>query len=91
MEGADEIVGLEALNVMNNRIMEFLQDIKKRGNGRYLIVTHGGVIITLLSLLSRGELNWENSPIGNCSLTSIKFNSDWEISYINRSIRVLNK
>ncbi len=85
MENFGDIKGLESMDDMNKRLLEFLEDIKNRGDGRYLIVSHGGVIVSILSLLSGGEITWENSPIGNCSLTGITYNGEWNIKYCSKS------
>lgn len=76
--------GVEPIEDFGNKILSFLEDIKKLGDGCHLVVAHGGVIITLLSILSNGELSWENTPIGNCSLTKISFKNSWKIDFFNK-------
>ncbi len=75
---------IESLESVENRIKEFLDKIVERGNGRYLVVTHGGVISILLRYLSEGQIDWTNTPINNCSLTKLKYEKSWGICFINR-------
>lgn len=75
---------IEAISQMESRLLKFLEQIKIIGPGRFLVVTHGGVISTLLNILSGGSIDWENTPISNCSLTRICFDNTWSIDFINR-------
>lgn len=76
--------GVEPLNSFRDKILDFLDSCKKLDSGRYLIATHGGVIITLLNTLSKGKIDWENTPIENCTLTSIKLDKEWGIDFYNQ-------
>lgn len=84
MANSCDINGLESMESVRSRILTFLQTIVNRGRGHYLVVAHGGVIVTLLSIISKGEITWENSPIKNCSLTSVSFTNNWEIDYFSK-------
>ncbi|MBN2617072.1 MAG: histidine phosphatase family protein [Spirochaetales bacterium] len=76
-----DLFGVESIHSMESKISSFLKDMEKLTQGTHIVVTHGGVINILLNMLSEGELNWENTPIHNCSLTSIIFDSSWNINY----------
>ncbi len=74
---------VESIENFRDKILDFIKEASFFEEGSYLIVTHGGVIITLLNYLSNGELNWENTPIKNCYLTSLVYNGEWKINYFN--------
>lgn len=76
--------GVEPIKTFGEKLMAFLKSCELLDHGKYLVATHGGVIITLLNILSNGELNWENTPIKNCTITSLKFKEEWVIDYYNR-------
>lgn len=84
MERSEEN-GVENLELFRKKIMSFLKSYECLAGGKYLIVTHGGVISTILNTLSEGELTWQNAPIGNCTMTSIQFKNTWTISYYSSS------
>ncbi len=84
MEDLSNDYGVESVEAFTKKLLGFLSDCTKLDKGRYLIVTHGGVIISLLSHFSSGELNWENTPIKNCTITGFSFNDEWSIDFYNR-------
>ncbi|WP_187759767.1 histidine phosphatase family protein [Thiospirochaeta perfilievii] len=83
--------GVETIKDFTNKLLDFLGDCSKLESGRYLVFTHGGVIISLLSHLSSNKINWENTPIKNCSLTGLKYSQNWEIDFINSHALDINK
>lgn len=80
----EEDLGVESIKTFGEKLLDFLKSCEILEHGKYLVATHGGVIITLLNILSHGELNWENTPIQNCTITSLKFEDKWIIDYYNR-------
>lgn len=86
MADSSLVNGMESLDSVKSRILKFLDSIVSKGKGHYLVVAHGGVIVTLLSILSNGKYTWENTPIKNCSLTEIFFNKTWNIDYFSKII-----
>ena len=84
MENISDGHGVESIDDFTNKLLGFLSDCTKLDHGRYLIVTHGGVIISLLSHFSLGELNWENTPIKNCTITGFSYREKWNIDFFNK-------
>lgn len=81
---SQECSSIESMDAMKIRLLKFLKNIEQEGSGRFLVVSHGGVISLLLNILSDGDIDWENTPISNCSLSRISFKSSWKIDFINR-------
>lgn len=69
--------GVEKEHHIEKRVVQFLGDMKNR-NGRFLVITHGAIILNLLSIISGNEFSWLENPIGNCTVTTIRYNSKWE-------------
>lgn len=84
MENISDDYGVESIADFTKKLLGFLSDCTKLDKGRYLIITHGGVIISLLNHYSSGDLNWENTPIKNCSITGFSYDKKWSIDYYNR-------
>ncbi|MFP4302916.1 MAG: histidine phosphatase family protein [Spirochaetaceae bacterium] len=51
---------------------------------RVLVVSHGGVIMTILSHLSGGELMLGRPPLKNLSMSLLRYSESWEIEFHNR-------
>jgi len=85
MENSD-INGVEDIESFREKVMSFLKNYESRTGERYLIVTHGGVISTILNTISNGSLTWQNAPINNCSITSFQFTNNWNIGYYNSPV-----
>lgn len=83
MENSLNDNGVESIELFKSKLLRFLDDCSVLAPGRYLVVTHGGVIITLLSHLTNNELNWENTPIKNCTISSLTYSDNWKIDYYN--------
>lgn len=89
MENSGQADG-ETIETFENKLLDFLESCKDLDDGAYLVTTHGGVIITLLTLLSERKLTWDNTPIKNCTVTSLIFNKNWSINYYNKHITELS-
>ncbi|MFN8497033.1 MAG: histidine phosphatase family protein [Anaerolineae bacterium] len=62
----------------SGRILDALHDIAERhqGDGRVVVVTHGGVIaVALAAWLDNDPSRWRDYFVNNCSITEVEFHS----------------
>ncbi|MBM7644658.1 putative phosphatase [Scopulibacillus daqui] len=79
IEGMEELVDLE------KRAQRLLNHLLHQWQGKRIIaVTHGGLIKTLLALVSKNTLKRDDIYVDNCSISSIYYmNNDWHIGLCN--------
>lgn len=82
---SSSIPGAEPWAQVSERGIEALEEIVRKHDGRRLIVvSHGGLIISVLGRLSDGVLGPGRPLLRNLSMTLITFNGSWEIPWYNR-------
>lgn len=79
--------GLESWDDVATRTMTAIERIAARHAGeRVLVVCHGGVINSILAVLSRNEIGTGKTVILNTSLTTLtKRGEEWEIGTVNEA------
>lgn len=70
---------IEENSHFEQRVLSFIHNIAARGHGSYLVVTHGGFIVKLLSIIKKKDMTWIQNPIKNCSTTKLAFSGSWNI------------
>lgn len=77
--------GLESWDDVATRTMTAIERIAARHPGqRVIVVCHGGVINSILAVLSKGELGTGKTVILNTSLTTLtKRGDEWTIGTVN--------
>lgn len=70
---------IEEGSLFEDRVVSFINNIAERGQGRYLVVTHGGFIVKLLSIIKKEDMTWVQNPIKNCSMTKLAYSGTWNI------------
>jgi len=73
----------ETLETLQKRVLQGLQQLKQEPQARTLIITHGGVINSLLAYMSRGEIGTGKSILHNASLALFQYEQDWGILAYN--------
>ncbi|MBF0408051.1 MAG: histidine phosphatase family protein [Candidatus Riflebacteria bacterium] len=78
----------EELKDFRNRTVSALNDIAKDFAGKKIIVvTHGGVINSLLSYVSKGAIENGENLLKNACVSIIQYdNSDWKIQLYNKML-----
>ncbi|MFC7394916.1 histidine phosphatase family protein [Scopulibacillus cellulosilyticus] len=81
IEGMEELVDLE------KRAWRLLDRLLNQWQGkRIMAVTHGGLIKTILSAVSKNTLKRDDIFVGNGSISSIHYsNNDWHIDLYNET------
>lgn len=71
---------------LEKRVMEGLYKInQKYKNGKVLLVAHGAVIHSILTILSDDEVSIGNTPLLNACISNIHFQQDkWKIKNFNQ-------
>ena len=84
--------GVESLQSMKSRGMSCLQSIVNEAEGEHvLIVSHGGLINSIIHEISKGTLGTGITRLGNTSLTHLEFNGEWHIHLVNDHQHLLDK
>ncbi|TXH71356.1 MAG: histidine phosphatase family protein [Thiothrix sp.] len=73
----------ETLETLQKRVLQGLRQLKQEPQARTLIITHGGVINSLLAYMSRGEIGTGKSILHNASLALFQYEQDWRILAYN--------
>lgn len=82
---SSSIPGSEPWESVRLRGLAVLEEIALQNpKRRIIVVSHGGVIMTLLSHMSGGELMLGRPPLKNLSMSLLRFNGSWEIDSYNR-------
>lgn len=77
-----EMYGGETLPTCNQRFMACLETIAKSHVGNVLVVTHGGVIMSVLNYLDEAQFMKHMQEVGdveNCSVTILEYTDHFEI------------
>lgn len=76
----------EDRQTLEKRVMEGLYKInQKYKNGKVLLVAHGAVIHSILTILSDDEVSIGNTPLLNACISNIHFQQDkWKIKNFNQ-------
>ena len=90
--GRQPIPGAETWEDVQVRAFEAINSLAWNNPGaRLLAVAHGGVIGTLLSLLSNGEITPGNPPLQNLCMNAFTYDGTWRIEWYNRVIPELER
>ncbi|WP_298608974.1 histidine phosphatase family protein [uncultured Thiothrix sp.] len=73
----------ETLETLQKRVLQGLQQLTLEPQARTLIVTHGGVINSLLAHISQGEIGTGKSILHNASLALFQYQQGWKILAYN--------
>lgn len=80
----DAIPGAEPWAEVCRRGLEVLEEIARANRGkRVLVVSHGGVLISVLSRLSGGEIVPGRPPLKNLSMSRLSYSGGWRIDSFN--------
>lgn len=85
----------ETLETLQKRVLKGLQQLTLEPQARTLIVTHGGVINSLLAHVSHGEIGTGKSVLHNASLALFQYKQGWKIlaynltTHLNESNRIV--
>jgi probable phosphoglycerate mutase/uncharacterized phosphatase len=83
---------VESLQSMKNRGMSCLQKIIRKAEGdNILVVSHGGLINSIIHEISEGTLGTGITKLTNTSLTHLEFNEEWVIHLVNDEQHLLDK
>lgn len=84
--------GVESLQSMKKRGMSILQSIVNKVEGEnLLIVSHGGLINSIIHEISKGTLGTGITKLRNTSMTHLEFNGEWFIHLVNDDQHLLDK
>lgn len=82
---SSSIPGSESWESVRTRGLEVLEEIAVDNPGRrVLVVSHGGVIMSVLSHISAGEIAPGRPPLKNLSMSLLRYSASWEIEFYNR-------
>ena len=82
---SSSIPGAEPWDLVRERGLLALEEIARDNRGRRVLVgSHGGIIATILSHLTGGEITPGRPPFKNLSMSLLRFTGGWEIDYFNR-------
>jgi broad specificity phosphatase PhoE len=83
--------GVESLQSMKKRGMSFLQSIINEVEGEsLLIVSHGGLINSIIHEISKGTLGTGITKLSNTSITHLEFNGEWIVHLVNDDQHLLD-
>jgi uncharacterized phosphatase len=73
------------------RLMTGLSKVQKQFPGKkVLVVAHGGAIQTILTTVSNGEINLDNTPLVNACISNIQFAEEaWKVTNYNLNEHLL--
>lgn len=78
------IPGAETWNAVQARALEVMEELALRHPGsRLLVVSHGGLIGGLLSLISNGEIIPGNPPLRNACMNLLTYDGNWQVEWHN--------
>ena len=78
------IPGAETWEAVQNRALEVVEELSLRHSGsRILVVSHGGLIGGLLSLISKGEIVPGNPPLKNACMNLLTYDGNWQVEWHN--------
>lgn len=73
----------ETLETLQKRVLAGLQQLSLEPQARTLIITHGGVINSLLAHISQGEIGTGKSVLHNASLALFQYQQGWQMLAYN--------
>lgn len=73
----------ETLETLQKRVLAGLRQLSLEPQARTLIITHGGVINSLLAHISQGEIGTGKSILHNASLALFQYQQGWQILAYN--------
>ncbi|MFP7171970.1 histidine phosphatase family protein [Terribacillus halophilus] len=84
--------GMESWDDLVERVMKALQEVnEKYGDKKVLLVAHGAVIAAILSTISDGEYDLENTRLVNACISNIQFIEEkWKVHNYNLSDHLAN-
>ena len=78
------IPGAETWEAVQARGLEIIEQLALRHPGaRILVVTHGGFIGGLLSVISKGEIEPGNPPLKNACMNLLSYDGAWKVEWFN--------
>ena len=78
------IPGAETWEAVQNRALEVVEELSLRHSGsRILVVSHGGLIGGLLSLISKGVIIPGNPPLKNACMNLLTYDGSWQVEWHN--------
>jgi broad specificity phosphatase PhoE len=81
----DGLPGAEPWDEVRRRGLLFLEELVRGNRGkRLLVVSHGGLLMSILSHLSDGGILPGRSPLRNLSMSRLLFDGSWRIDSFNR-------
>ncbi|MFP4267511.1 MAG: histidine phosphatase family protein [Spirochaetaceae bacterium] len=80
------IPGAESRDEVQRRAVEVLEDLqRKHAGGRIIAVAHGGLIASILSCFSNGEILPGEPPLKNSCMNLLSYDGKWRIVWYNRT------
>lgn len=81
----------ETIEEFTERLMSGLKRVQNKfPDKKVLIVAHGGAIYTILTTISNGEVNLDNTPLVNACISNIQFAEEkWKVTNYNLSEHLL--
>ncbi len=78
------IPGAETWEEVQARGLEVIEQLALRHPGaRILVVSHGGFIAGLLSVISKGEIEPGNPPLKNACMNLLSYDGSWRVEWYN--------
>ncbi len=78
------IPGAETWDEVQARGLEIIEQLVLRHSGaRILVVSHGGFIAGLLSVISKGEIEPGKPPLKNACMNLLSYDGDWKVEWFN--------
>jgi len=78
------LYGVESLQLMKKRAMSFLHSLIREVEGDHiLVVSHGGLINSVIHEISKGSLGTGITKLVNASISHLEFNGEWHIHFVN--------
>lgn len=80
------IPDVEPASSLHARARSFLDSMTLEHPGRTLVVvSHGGFINVVLSLVSRGEVGTGKTVLANASVSRVEYAADWRVAWVGRT------
>ena len=78
------IPGAETWEEVQARGLEIIEQLALRHRGaRILVVSHGGFIAGLLSVISKGEIEPGKPPLKNACMNLLSYDGAWKVEWFN--------